>query len=119
MVGTPFRHLLPAMSVEDKMQSRLVQVREAIAIGEEQLLLALALNHEGEIERLGRFVRELRAWQDLIQLAVEANGTGGRWGRCCNLGYEARKRHLVLVKNGSNQGQLGRPESRPTRLPPP
>jgi len=44
MVGTPFRHLLPAMSVEDRIQSRRVQVREAIAIGEEQLLLALALN---------------------------------------------------------------------------
>ena len=73
MVGTPFRHPLPAMSVEDRIQSRLVQVREAIAIGEEQLLLALALNHEGEIERPGRFVRELRAWQDLIQLAVEAS----------------------------------------------
>jgi hypothetical protein len=32
------------MSVEDRIQSRRVQVREAIAIGEEQLLLALALN---------------------------------------------------------------------------
>ena len=63
-------------AVADRLQDRLCEVRQAIAKGEEQLLVALALNREAEIDRLVRFVRELRTWSDLIELAIE--GKDGR-----------------------------------------